>query len=105
MNSSDLPANSLREAIRNNYSADEASVVRDLIAQIRLDASARDAIAAAGAQTVDRVRQETSPSMMESFLAEYGLSTEEGVGLMCLAEALLRVPDAETIDDLIYDKI
>ena len=43
--------------------------------------------------------------MMESFLAEYGLSTAEGVGLMCLAEALLRVPDAETIDELIYDKI
>jgi RHH-type transcriptional regulator, proline utilization regulon repressor / proline dehydrogenase / delta 1-pyrroline-5-carboxylate dehydrogenase len=43
--------------------------------------------------------------MMEAFLAEYGLSTEEGVGLMCLAEALLRVPDAETIDELIADKI
>ena len=38
---------------------------------------------------------------MEAFLAEYGLSTEEGVALMCLAEALLRVPDAETIDELI----
>ena len=43
--------------------------------------------------------------MMEAFLAEYGLSTDEGVGLMCLAEALLRVPDAETIDELIADKI
>ena len=42
---------------------------------------------------------------MEVFLAEYGLSTEEGVALMCLAEALLRVPDAETIDELIEDKI
>ena len=105
MNSSDLPANSLREAIRNNYSTDEASVVRDLIAQIRLEVSARNAVAAAGAQIVDQVRNETTPSMMESFLAEYGLSTDEGVGLMCLAEALLRVPDAETIDDLIYDKI
>jgi RHH-type proline utilization regulon transcriptional repressor/proline dehydrogenase/delta 1-pyrroline-5-carboxylate dehydrogenase len=42
---------------------------------------------------------------MEVFLAEYGLSTDEGVALMCLAEALLRVPDAETIDDLIEDKI
>ena len=42
---------------------------------------------------------------MEAFLAEYGLSTDEGVGLMCLAEALLRVPDAETIDALIDDKI
>ena len=105
MNSHDLPANSLREAIRDSYAADEASAVRDLIAQIRLDVNARNAVAAAGAQIVDRVRQETSPSMMESFLSEYGLSTEEGVGLMCLAEALLRVPDAETIDDLIYDKI
>ncbi|WP_394699173.1 hypothetical protein [uncultured Cohaesibacter sp.] len=43
--------------------------------------------------------------MMENFLAEYGLSTREGVALMCLAEALLRVPDADTIDALISDKI
>jgi RHH-type proline utilization regulon transcriptional repressor/proline dehydrogenase/delta 1-pyrroline-5-carboxylate dehydrogenase len=42
---------------------------------------------------------------MEVFLAEYGLSTDEGVALMCLAEALLRVPDAETVDALIEDKI
>jgi RHH-type proline utilization regulon transcriptional repressor/proline dehydrogenase/delta 1-pyrroline-5-carboxylate dehydrogenase len=42
---------------------------------------------------------------METFLAEYGLSTEEGVALMCLAEALLRVPDTPTIDALIKDKI
>ena len=43
--------------------------------------------------------------MMENFLAEYGLTTKEGVALMCLAEALLRVPDAQTIDELIEDKI
>jgi RHH-type proline utilization regulon transcriptional repressor/proline dehydrogenase/delta 1-pyrroline-5-carboxylate dehydrogenase len=91
--------------VRKYYVAEEAKVMRDLIASIRLSADEREDIAAAGAQIVDRVRDETSPSMMESFLAEYGLSTEEGVGLMCLAEALLRVPDAETIDDLIYDKI
>ncbi|MFD2842588.1 hypothetical protein [Paracoccus cavernae] len=42
---------------------------------------------------------------MEVFLAEYGLSTEEGLALMSLAEALLRVPDAETSDALIEDKI
>jgi len=97
--------NSFRRAVRTNYTADEARMMRELIAQIRLDTAERNAIAAAGAEIVDRVRNETSPSMMESFLAEYGLSTEEGVGLMCLAEALLRVPDAETIDELIYDKI
>ena len=105
MNSSDPSGSSLRDAIRTHYTADEASVVRQLIAQIRLDASERNAVAAAGAKIVDQVRNETTPSMMESFLAEYGLSTAEGVGLMCLAEALLRVPDAETIDELIYDKI
>ena len=43
--------------------------------------------------------------MMELFLGEYGLSSEEGVALMCLAEALLRVPDAATMDALIEDKI
>ena len=105
MNSSDPAGFALRDAIRTYYAADEARVVGEMIAQIRLDASERKAIAAAGARIVERVRQNTSPSMMESFLAEYGLSTEEGVGLMCLAEALLRVPDAETIDDLIYVKI
>ena len=54
---------------------------------------------------VERLRAEAKPSMMELFLAEYGLSSEEGVALMCLAEALLRVPDAATMDTLIEDKI
>ena len=42
---------------------------------------------------------------IDAFLTEYGLSTDEGVILMCLAEALLRIPDAATADDLIDDKI
>ena len=94
-----------RNLVRKNYAADEATVIHNLVASLTLTEAERQAIAAAGANTVERVRRETSPSVMESFLAEYGLSTDEGVGLMCLAEALLRVPDAETIDDLIQDKI
>lgn len=94
-----------RRAVRARYLADEAEVVRDLMARITLSGADRASVASAGARIVERVRKETSPSMMEAFLAEYGLSTDEGVGLMCLAEALLRVPDAETIDDLIHDKI
>ncbi|WP_028484394.1 bifunctional proline dehydrogenase/L-glutamate gamma-semialdehyde dehydrogenase PutA [Thioalkalivibrio sp. ALE17] len=94
-----------RARIREAYTADEAAVLRELRGGIRMDAEARARIAAEAARIVERVRAETTPSMMESFLAEYGLSTEEGVGLMCLAEALLRVPDAETIDELIQDKI
>ena len=95
----------LRARIRTNYDADEAAVLSELIECIKLSEEERRQVATAGANYVARVRKEKSPSMMEAFLAEYGLSTSEGVGLMCLAEALLRVPDAETIDDLIHDKI
>ena len=94
-----------RIAVRANYTVDESTIIRQIIELIKFDKKERAHIAGVGADIVDRVRRETSPSMMESFLAEYGLSTSEGVGLMCLAEALLRVPDAETIDELIYDKI
>ncbi len=95
----------IRERIRETYSADEAEVIATLLEKIRFSDEERKRVSSVGAQYVDRVRKETSPSMMEAFLAEYGLSTDEGVGLMCLAEALLRVPDAETIDELIEDKI
>jgi len=94
-----------RQAVRNLYSQDEASIVEILKNQTKLSQTERQNIAQRGAAYIDRVRAETDPSMMEAFLAEYGLSTKEGVALMGLAEALLRVPDAETIDDLIEDKI
>jgi len=95
----------LRQRIRGLYLADEAGVVRDLIREAGFDTAEREAISAMAVDLVTRVRKGGKPSMMENFLAEYGLTTREGVALMCLAEALLRVPDAETIDDLIEDKI
>ena len=85
--------------------ADEVALVQRLIAEAGLDAAARARITQAGADLVRRIRASVRPGVMEVFLAEYGLSTEEGVALMCLAEALLRVPDAETMDALIEDKI
>ncbi len=91
--------------LRDAYFADEATLVRQLIKRADLDSAARKSIAAEAAALVSAVRDGSDPSMMESFLAEYGLSTDEGVALMCLAEALLRVPDSETVDDLIRDKI
>ncbi|MBK1630303.1 bifunctional proline dehydrogenase/L-glutamate gamma-semialdehyde dehydrogenase [Thiohalocapsa halophila] len=94
-----------RAAIRARYGVDEAEVVQELAAGLGLAPERREAITAEAATLIRRVRGDTNPTMMEAFLDEYGLSTEEGVGLMCLAEALLRVPDAETIDDLIEDKI
>lgn len=84
---------------------DEAALVKSLIAEAGLDAGQRARITAAGADLVRRIRASVKPGLMEVFLAEYGLSTDEGIALMCLAEALLRVPDAETMDALIEDKI
>ena len=94
-----------RQRIRMAYLEDEATAIRRLLALLDLDAAARQRISAAGADLVRRVRNHHAPGVMQSFLVEYGLSTHEGVALMCLAEALLRVPDAETIDALIQDKI
>ncbi|WP_287886221.1 MULTISPECIES: bifunctional proline dehydrogenase/L-glutamate gamma-semialdehyde dehydrogenase PutA [Paracoccus] len=85
--------------------ADEAELLGGLVAQAGLDDAQRAAITRRAADLVRRIRDEAKPTMMEHFLAEYGLSTREGVALMCLAEAMLRVPDRMTIDALIEDKI
>ncbi len=95
----------LRHQIDQGTYADPEAVLADLVATADLSQADRTAISAKGAALVRDIRSATSPGLMEVFLAEYGLSTDEGVALMCLAEALLRVPDADTIDALIEDKI
>ncbi|RYE08119.1 MAG: bifunctional proline dehydrogenase/L-glutamate gamma-semialdehyde dehydrogenase PutA [Hyphomicrobiales bacterium] len=79
--------------------------VTRLTGEAALDAGARQAIGAEAVKLVEKVRAGLSTGMLESFLSEYSLSTTEGIALMCLAEALLRVPDKGTMDDLIEDKI
>jgi RHH-type proline utilization regulon transcriptional repressor/proline dehydrogenase/delta 1-pyrroline-5-carboxylate dehydrogenase len=105
MTASSQKLDELRKKIRDNYLPDESQVVPRLAAEADLSQALRADIVDKGVALVRRVREHTDPGIMESFLAEYGLSTKEGVALMCLAEALLRVPDAETIDALIEDKI
>lgn len=85
--------------------APEQDVLGMLIANADLSKEVRKKISLKAADLVRRIRSDKSPTLMEHFLAEYGLSTREGVALMCLAEAMLRVPDAETMDALIEDKI
>ncbi len=71
-----------------------------------MDATTGEAIAAQARQWVEGVRAEQRASAgVESFLHQYDLSTQEGVLLMCVAEALLRIPDADTADLLIRDKL
>ncbi len=85
---------------------DESGRIAELLANPALDAAERRAAAAAARDIVLKARAETRRSgVMESFLEEFGLSNPEGLALMCLAEALLRVPDADTADALIAEKI
>ncbi|PBB69174.1 bifunctional proline dehydrogenase/L-glutamate gamma-semialdehyde dehydrogenase [Mesorhizobium sp. WSM4312] len=100
-----MPLDTIRQQIRANYLPDEDEAVKRLAEATGLSAADRDAISARAADLVRAVRGSSDPRLMEVFLSAYGLSTKEGVALMCLAEALLRVPDTETMDDLIADKI
>jgi RHH-type proline utilization regulon transcriptional repressor/proline dehydrogenase/delta 1-pyrroline-5-carboxylate dehydrogenase len=95
----------LRDQIDLQTYADQDSKLAELIQTAALSEDDRARICSNAAALVRDIRGHSSPGLMEVFLAEYGLSTDEGVALMCLAEALLRVPDAETIDALIEDKI
>ncbi|MEM9146566.1 MAG: bifunctional proline dehydrogenase/L-glutamate gamma-semialdehyde dehydrogenase PutA [Pseudomonadota bacterium] len=94
-----------RQRMATALLADESTSAAEAKTRAALSAAQRARIVERGADLVRAVRASSGPGMLESFLAEYGLSTKEGVALMCLAEALLRVPDAETIDALIEDKI
>ncbi len=98
-------AQPIRNLIDTQTYANQAELIKTLITQAGLSQTDRERISHAAANLVTKIRQSTKPGLMEVFLAEYGLSTDEGIALMCLAEALLRVPDAETIDALIEDKI
>lgn len=95
----------LRQAIRQAHRADEQQVIQGLMDRYAPDEALREQISGSAAELVEAVRAQKTPGLMDVFLAEYGLSTDEGVALMCLAEALLRVPDAQTMDELIKDKI
>jgi len=105
MPETDSPTDAIRERLRAAYLAEERRAAAELVELAGLDDAARREIARAAAGYIEAVRARPHSGLMEVFLAEYGLSTREGVALMCLAEALLRVPDAQTIDALIDDKI
>ncbi len=85
---------------------DENIAAPALLPRISLDSTAQAKIAAEAVDVVRRARKISSQKgLMETFLEEFGLSNNEGLALMCLAESLLRVPDAKTADKLIAEKI
>ncbi len=86
--------------------ADESSMIAALLSRTGLTADDRTAICAQAAELVRETRRSaTKQGMVEGFLKEFSLGTREGLALMCLAEALLRTPDAATRDRLIAEKI
>ena len=95
----------LRHAVDAATYTDSLAALRNGGADTAFPVETRQRISAHAAELVRKIRGHARPGLMEVFLAEYGLSTDEGIALMCLAEALLRVPDAATIDALIEDKI
>ncbi len=96
----------LRSAINQAYLCDESHYVQSLIAQYQLTDSESREISEQARNLIIRTREHTQTSGgIEALLQEYDLSSEEGVTLMCLAEALLRIPDPETADRLIKDKL
>ncbi|WP_370979562.1 bifunctional proline dehydrogenase/L-glutamate gamma-semialdehyde dehydrogenase PutA [Agaribacterium sp. ZY112] len=94
----------LRQTIRQFYRADEEQVVDHILPLAEIGVSARSRAWERARQLVINIRK-TEESGVNALLNEYSLSSEEGVMLMCLAEALLRVPDQETQDELIRDKL
>jgi len=88
------------------YLADEAALVRELANAADPGEAMRGKILVTASELVRAVRKnKAKEGGIDAFLQQYDLSSEEGVLLMCIAEALLRIPDADTADRLIADKI
>ena len=86
--------------------ADENIAANALMARVNIKKSSRESIERESVNIVRRARAMTAKKgLMETFLEEFGLSNNEGLALMCLAESLLRVPDTKTADKLIAEKI
>ncbi|MCZ6770620.1 MAG: proline dehydrogenase family protein, partial [Proteobacteria bacterium] len=95
-----------RKNVREALGADETKSVEQLLAALTLDDDARRRIGLQASKLVAGMRNRRRRfGGLDDFLAEYSLSTEEGVALMCIAEALLRIPDPATADRLIGDKM
>jgi len=104
-----LQQDPLREAITALTRRPEPELLPGLLQQAQLDAAQAQAAQALALQLAHGLRQRklafSRAGLVQGLLQEFALSSQEGVALMCLAEALLRIPDAATRDALIRDKV
>jgi RHH-type proline utilization regulon transcriptional repressor/proline dehydrogenase/delta 1-pyrroline-5-carboxylate dehydrogenase len=96
----------LRLAIREHSLWPEARAVTRLLQNLELTGAARHRAVAVASGFVEgaRARRDERP-FLDAFLQEFGLSNQEGIALMCIAEALLRIPDDATADKLIAEQL
>ena len=96
----------IRQAITANYRLDEKSAVDSLMKTLDFTPEQEQHITDNAIKLIKKLRQLKQKQYgADALMQEFSLSSEEGVALMCLAEALLRIPDAQTRDDLIYEKL
>jgi RHH-type proline utilization regulon transcriptional repressor/proline dehydrogenase/delta 1-pyrroline-5-carboxylate dehydrogenase len=97
---------SLRQTIREHGTWSEDRAVKRLLHTLELTGGARHRAVALAMSLVEgaRARRDERP-FLDAFLQEFGLSNQEGIALMCIAEALLRIPDDATADRLIAEKL
>ncbi len=93
------------ETIAKRAFEDEQKVVKELLDKSSVFQERKDAIFNRARSYVEQIRDDNDSLSVESFLKQYSLNTYEGVAIMCLAEALLRIPDSESADELIRDKL
>ncbi|CAH0340919.1 Bifunctional protein PutA [Rhizobium sp. CECT 9324] len=94
-----------RQAITAAYRTPEPDCLPPLVASARLGEATKTQISITARKLIGALRAKHKGTGVEGLVHEYSLSSQEGVALMCLAEALLRIPDTETRDALIRDKI
>ena len=98
--------NAIRKKMREAYRMDEEACVLERIEQLNFNPNFALKISELATTLISNVRsKQDKKSGMEAFMLHYDLSTEEGLMLMCIAESLLRIPDTETENRLIRDKL
>ncbi len=97
--------NALRQAITAAYRRPEPECMAPLLEAATVSDRDAETIRATARRLIEALRAKAKGTGVEGLVQEYSLSSQEGVALMCLAEALLRIPDTATRDALIRDKI
>lgn len=99
------PQSALRTAITAAYRRPEVECMAPLLTAAKLPDAMKGQVAETATTLIKALRAKHRGTGVEGLVHEYSLSSQEGVALMCLAEALLRIPDTDTRDALIRDKI